>query len=65
MPVGAFLRRNIVLVISLPTLALIHYAWYNLQFNELFVDQQSREHSTVLGIKIAKSEHKSADTHKD
>lgn len=65
MPVGAFVRRNIVLVISLPTLALIHYAWYNLQFNELFVDQQSREHTKVLGFALVKPEHKSADTHND
>jgi hypothetical protein len=63
--VVAFLRRNIVLVVSLPTLVAIHYAWYNLQWNDIFVDKQSREHTKILGIPIVRSDHTVKDTHKD
>lgn len=37
-----FLRRNIVLVVCLPSIAAIHYSWYHLQFNEEFVKESER-----------------------
>ena len=42
MRILSLLRENIVLVVCLPSLALIHYGWYNLQFNENFVSQEHR-----------------------
>jgi hypothetical protein len=62
MSLVGLLRRNIVVVITIPTLVAIHYAWYNLQFNDLFVDKQSRESTKILGFHISKPEDKSPKT---
>jgi hypothetical protein len=54
--VGA-LRRNIVLVVCIPTLAALHYGWYSLQYNEDFVKPEERR-STKLGGVITLSDPK-------
>lgn len=59
MPLAGLIRRNIVLIVSIPTLIAIHYAWYNLQFNDIFVKKEEREATTVLGVHITKPEKKS------
>lgn len=37
-----FLRRNVVFVVCIPSIAAIHYGWYNLQFDEDFVPESER-----------------------
>ena len=37
-----FLRRNIVLVLSLPVLGVVHIAWWKLQHNPDFVQEGER-----------------------
>ncbi|KAL8619581.1 hypothetical protein ACOMHN_019637 [Nucella lapillus] len=49
-PVLAFLRRNIVLVVTIPSIIGLHYGWYCLQYNETFVPRN--EEVKVLGFEI-------------
>ena len=49
-PVLGFLRRNIVLVVTIPSIIGLHYGWYRLQFNENFVPKE--EKVKVLGIDV-------------
>jgi hypothetical protein len=44
------LRRNIVLVVCIPSLVALHYAWYSLQYNEEFVNQEERRITKVAGL---------------
>jgi len=50
MSLAGILRRNIVLVVCIPSLVAIHYGWYSLQFNELFVSKKDREDLKVAGF---------------
>ena len=49
-PVLGFLRRNLVFVVTIPSIIGLHYGWYRLQFNETFVPKE--EKVKVLGIDI-------------
>ena len=49
-PVVTFVKRNIVMVITIPSIVLLHYGWYKLQFNEGFVPKQ--EKVKVLGVDV-------------
>lgn len=49
-PVFAFLRRNIVLVVTIPSIIGLHYGWYRLQINERFVPRD--EVVKVMGITV-------------
>ena len=40
---GGFIRRNIVVVLTLPVLGVIHVAWYKLQHNTDFVAEEERK----------------------
>lgn len=62
---AAFLRRNIVLVVSIPMVVAIHYSWYHLQYNENFVNKETREHLTVLGFRVDNSHQKTAQEKND
>lgn len=41
-PLVSFLRRNIVLVVTIPSVALLHFGWYRMQFNEAFVPKEEK-----------------------
>lgn len=49
-PVFAFLRRNIVAVVTIPSVIGLHYGWYRLQLNESFVPKD--EEVKVFGIDV-------------
>lgn len=53
-PVLAFLRRNIVIIVTVPSIIGMHYGWYRLQFNETFVPKNERV--KVLGFDIKGNE---------
>jgi hypothetical protein len=46
------LRRNIVLVVCVPSLIALHYTWYNLQYNEDFVSQENRRSVKYFGLTL-------------
>jgi hypothetical protein len=49
---SGFLRRNVVLIVCVPSLALIHYGWYRLQFNDDFIDPADRKRVNIFGQPI-------------
>lgn len=51
MSLANFLRRNIVIVVSLPALFAIHVGWYKLQFNDQFVPEKDRK-LRLLGVNL-------------
>lgn len=53
-PALAFLRRNIVMVVTIPSIIGLHYGWYCLQHNETFVPRSQKV--KVLGIDIKAKE---------
>ena len=59
-PVAAFLRRNIVLVITVPSLIGLHYGWYRLQLNENFVPKD--EKVKFFGVDLKASEKPQSST---
>ena len=50
MKLPPFVRRNLVLIVCIPTIVALHYSWYGLQFNEHFVSKQDREQIKVGGL---------------
>jgi hypothetical protein len=53
-----FLRRNVVMIVSVGMIASLHYGWYNMQFNEMFVPKD--HHPKYFGIDIKKEAEKRA-----
>ena len=49
-PRPAFWRRHIVFLIGIPGIALMHYAWYKIQFMEAF--NQRKDDVRVGGFTI-------------
>ena len=49
--VTSFLRRNIVFLVTIPSVVVIHYGWYKLQQNEDFIPQDIKN-KKILGISL-------------
>ncbi|ESN98733.1 hypothetical protein HELRODRAFT_162184 [Helobdella robusta] len=45
-----FVKRYKVTFVCIPSLVLLHYGWYRLQFNTNFYSRQIRNHYEILGI---------------
>jgi len=64
MKLADVLRRNIVLLVCIPSLIALHYGWYKLQYNEDFVSAESRKNTKVIGL-ISLPDPKSKENQKD
>ena len=49
---AGIVRRNIVLVVCIPTIVAIHWGWYRLQYNPKFVAQEGD--IKVIGMSVGK-----------
>lgn len=47
-----FLKKYQVLLVSVPSIALIHFFWYRLQFNTDFVKEHERKNLKLAGVLI-------------
>jgi membrane protein CcdC involved in cytochrome C biogenesis len=45
---GGFFNRNAVTIVMVPALILIHWGWYKVQDNEVFVKKEEKEDLPVV-----------------
>ena len=57
---AGFIRRYIVLVVGLPAIAVLHLAWYKLQFKDTFVPKEDRK-LNFFGVDLDKKNKDSSE----